>query len=470
MVSDSFEKAVVKEAQVRRTNALPLPQRTVRRRRWRLNHERRVLVMSLIGGLPGALVALILLWGGGYTAKVQWTLTALIFCFWVGFAFALRGRVVLPLQTLSNLLAALREGDFSIRARGADRDDALGEVLLEMNSLGALLQAQRLGALEATALLRTVMTEIDVAVFAFDKEERLLLVNKAGERLMAQPAERLMGRSAAQLNLAECLHGEDTVRTLQMNFPGGAGRWEMRRNSFRSRGEPHQLLVLSDLSRALREEEREAWQRLVRVLGHELNNSLAPIKSIAGSLESLLIRQPPPPDWHEDMLRGLSVITSRAAALSRFMSAYARLARLPQPRLKPVDVSVLIRRVVGLETRLNVTLTPGPELTIEADADQLEQLLINLLRNAVDAALETAGGVTLGWKKTSSNLEIWIEDEGPGLANTTNLFVPFFTTKPGGSGIGLALSRQIAEAHSGTLTLENRPTGHGCEARLRLPI
>jgi two-component system nitrogen regulation sensor histidine kinase NtrY len=256
------------------------------------------------------------------------------------------------------------------------------------------------------------------------------LVNRSGERLMARPAERLMRSSAAELNLAECLHGEETARTLQMTFPGGAGRWEMHRTSFRNRGELHQLLVLTDLSRALREEERQAWQRLVRVLGHELNNSLAPIKSIAGSLEQLLDRKPQPIDWHDDMQRGLSVISSRAAALSRFMSAYARLSGLPQPRFAPVDVCVLIRRVVGLETRLKITVMPGPEVMINADGDQLEQVLINLLRNAVDAALETNGGVRIGWKRRATELEILVEDDGLGLANTTNLFVPFFTTKP----------------------------------------
>lgn len=459
-----------KQTSQRRTNPQGTPRPTSTKRKRQLNHEQRVLLTALVGGLPGALVSLILLWSGDYTTKVEWTLSALIVGFWVGFAFALRGRVVLPLQTLSNLLAALREGDFSIRARGASRDNALGDVLLEVNALGEILQAQRLGALEASALLRTVMIEIDVAVFAFDREERLVLVNRAGERLMAQPVERLMGRSAAQLNLAECLHNEGNVRTLPMAFPGGTGRWEMHRNSFRSRGEPHQLLVLTDLSRALREEEREAWQRLVRVLGHELNNSLAPIKSIAGSLENLLVKEPRPADWHEDMQRGLSIISSRSAALGRFMSAYARLSRLPPPRFAPVDICVLVRRVVGLETRLDVTNTGGPELTIQADGDQLEQVLINLLRNAVDAALETEGGVRVGWKRNHVELEILIEDDGLGLASTANLFVPFFTTKPQGSGIGLALSRQITEAHGGTLTLENRRTGQGCDARLRLPL
>ncbi len=433
-------------------------------------HDRRILFMALAGGLPAVLVALILLWYGPYPARVQWTLTVAIVGFWFGFSHAVRERVVFPLQTLSNLLAALREGDFSIRARGAARDDPLGEAMLEVNFLGQILREQRLGALEATALLRTVMAEIEVAIFAFDSEQKLKLVNRAGERLLAQPAERLMGNRASDLGLADCLVCESTS-TLQMSFPGGAGKWEVHRSTFRERGAPHQLLVLSDLSRALREEERQAWQRLVRVLGHELNNSLAPIKSIAGSLESLVVREPRPPDWQEDMSRGLEVIAARAASLNRFMEAYSRLARLPLPRLQPLSVSALVKRVVSLETRSNVDLLSGPEITIRADGDQLEQLLINLVRNAVDASLETGGGVRVGWRRIpGAQIEVWIEDEGPGLSNTSNLFVPFFTTKPAGSGIGLVLGRQIAEAHGGTLTLENRLSGHGCEARLRLPI
>jgi nitrogen fixation/metabolism regulation signal transduction histidine kinase len=432
-------------------------------------HDRRILLMALASGFPAVLIALILLWNGDQPARVQWTLSVLIIGFWLGFSHALRERVVFPLQTLSNLLAALREGDFSIRARGAARDDPLGEAMLEVNFLGQILREQRLGALEATTLLRTVMAEIEVAIFAFDGDQKLKLVNRAGERLLAQPAERLIGRSATDLGLVDCLSGE-TTRTLQMSFPRGSGRWEVHRSTFREHGAPHQLLVLSDLSRALREEERQAWQRLVRVLGHELNNSLAPIKSIAGSLESLVVREPQPPDWKEDMSRGLGVIAARAASLNRFMEAYSRLARLPLPRLQPVSVSSLVNRVVSLETRMNVDVSSGPEITIRADGDQLEQLLINLVRNAVDASLETGGGVTVGWRRITGQIEVWIEDEGPGLSNTSNLFVPFFTTKPSGSGIGLVLSRQIAEAHGGTLTLENRTDGHGCEARLRLPI
>src|SRR6266849_5754719 len=437
-------------------------------RRW-LNHERRVFLYAMLAGLPGSAVALSMLWTGNYSSKTQWTLTVLIAAFWWGFAAAVRERVVVPLRTFSNLLAALQEGDFSVRARGANIDDALGEVMRQVNSMGGTLREQRLGALEATTLLRKVMEEIDVAIFAFDSEQKLRLVNRAGEKLLAKPAERLIGRSAGELDLAECLEGEP-ARILQMTFPSGPGRWGMRRSMFREHGLPMQLLVIGDLTRPLREEELQAWQRLVRVLGHELNNSLTPIKSIAGSLENLVTSETLPPDWQDDMRRGLAVISSRSESLSRFIGRYARLAKLPRPTLGPVDVAQWIRRVVGLETRLQVSVQPGPDLVIHGDTDQLEQLLINLLRNATDAALETGGGVRVGWRKNPSYIEVRVEDDGPGLSNTSNLFVPFFTTKPGGSGIGLVLSRQIAEAHGGTLTLENRRLGQGCEARLRLPI
>jgi nitrogen fixation/metabolism regulation signal transduction histidine kinase len=438
-------------------------------RKPRLVHEQRILIMALASAVPAVLTSLLILWLGDYTPKVQWTLTILIAGVWLSVCFALRERVISPLRTLANLLEAMREGDYSIRARGGKGDDAMGEVFQQVNAMSATLRAQRLGAMEATTLLRKVMEEIDVAVFAFDSEHRLRLVNRAGERLLNEPAERILGAEAAALDLAKYLEGEEQ-RTVQRTFPGGTARWGISRSLFREGGLPHQLLVVTDLTRPLREEELKAWQRLVRVLGHELNNSLAPIKSIAGSLESLLIRDPRPPDWEEDARRGLAVIASRSEALSRFMSSYARLAKLPQPTLAPVGVGDLVRRVAGLETRLAPVLLPGPEVTIQADADQLEQLLINVIRNAADASLETGGGVRVGWSLDNSHLVVSVRDDGPGLPNTANLFVPFFTTKRTGSGIGLVLSRQIAEAHGGTLTLQNSTDGPGCEALLTLPL
>jgi two-component system nitrogen regulation sensor histidine kinase NtrY len=443
----------------------------------RLRFDQRILLLALTAGLPAALVALVLLWTGDYTPKVQWTLTVFIVGVWTGCSFSVRHRVVLPLQTLSNLLAALRESDFSIRARGASGDDPLGAVMLEVNVLASTLHDQRLGALEAGALLRTVMVEIDVAVFTFDGSRSLRLVNRAGERLLGQPAEQLLGRTADELGLATCLAGA-SPRIEDVAFPGGAGRYEVRRTTFRQGGRPHQLLVLADVSRPLRDEERQAWQRLIRVIGHEINNSLAPIKSIAGSLESMLARDfagsdarfGSDPEAIDDMKRGLAIIAARSDSLSRFTTAYARLAKLPAPRLESVNVLALVRRIAAVETRLPIHVAGGPDAIIRADPDQLEQLLINLVHNASDAALQTGGSVTVGWKREGRSFELWIDDEGAGLTNASNLFVPFFTTKPGGSGIGLVLSRQIAEAHGGSLTLENRADRPGCRAFLRLPV
>jgi two-component system, NtrC family, nitrogen regulation sensor histidine kinase NtrY len=365
----------------------------------RIGFEWRIVLLALLAGLPGSATALWMLWTMEFAARTQWTLTVLILGAWLGLAFAVRERVVFPLQTLSNLLGALREGDFSVRGRAPRPDDALGEVMREVNTLGRTLREQRLGALEATTLLRTVMREIDVAIFAFDEHRRLRLVNRAGERLLAAAPERLLGETAEQLHLEDTLDGPAQL-TLQAAFPGGAGRFGVRRTRIRERGLPLELVVISDLTQALSEQELQAWQRLVRVLGHELNNSLTPIKSIAGSLVSILNREPLADDWRDDMRRGLSVITSRSESLSRFIGAYARLAKLPRPQRQPLDVGPSISRAASFETRLPVSIEPGPEMVVQADPDQLEQVLINLLRNAADASLtlrvrwRSAGGRT----------------------------------------------------------------------------
>jgi nitrogen fixation/metabolism regulation signal transduction histidine kinase len=435
----------------------------------RFSYEGRLTWLTLAAVVPAIVVALALLWFGDYSAKVQWTLTILIVGCFLVFVSSAREQTIRPLQTMSNLLAALREGDYSIRARGARGGNALGEVLLEINSLGETLRLQRLGAFEATALLRTIMSEIDVAVFTFDPKRRLRLVNRAGETLLGRPMDKLLGKTADELALNRCLEANED-EPLTLNFAGASGRWGVRRSTFREEGLPHELLVLTDLSRTLREEERRAWQRIVRVLGHEMNNSLAPIKSLAASLESLMRRNPLPPDWKDDASAGLHSIASRADSLSRFLQAYTRLTKLPPPQKQHVDLGELVQRVVDLEPRLNVKVMPGAKTVIRADGAQIEQALINLVHNAVDAALETHGEVSIGWREKEDAVEIFVQDEGPGIMNPANLFVPFFTTKPEGSGIGLPLSRQIAEAHGGSLALTNRKGGKGAEALLQLPL
>jgi nitrogen fixation/metabolism regulation signal transduction histidine kinase len=434
-----------------------------------LGLEQRVRLYALLAGLPASVAMLIVVWTSAMAPSTRWALTALLGSIWIGFGIASGGLVTFPLRTLSNVLAAIREGDYSIRARAARSDDSLGEVFRELNALVDSLHSQRLGAMEATALLQNVVDEIDVAVFSFDDFLRLRLANPAAERLLALPREHMLGASAAELGLADCLEG-DSPRIISKTFPEKVGRWELRLGVFRQDGLPHQLLVISDISRALRAEERQTWRRLIRVLGHELNNSLAPLKSVAESLRDLLSRGELPHDWRDDMTSGLNLIASRTEALSRFVDGYARLAKLPPPRPIPTDVASWIHRAAGLEQRVPVRVAEGPALSIQADSAQLDQLLINLVRNAADASLETSGSVNVGWHVEREVLEVFVADEGPGLSNPGNLFTPFFTTKPGGSGIGLVLSREIAEAHGGTLSLENRLPGPGVVALLRLPV
>jgi nitrogen fixation/metabolism regulation signal transduction histidine kinase len=454
------------------------------RKSQRAPFERRVTRFSMLLVLPGLVVSGIFIWLQPWVLESKLMLLGaeLLLCLLIG--VALHDHVIRPLQTLANVVGALREEDYSFRARLAVPNDALGELSLEVNMLADLLAQHRTGAVEAVALLQRVVEEVDVPIFAFDQTDRLRLMNPAGEKLLQQSSTELLGRTASELGLQSSLSCEN--QTLVPLHLQSDARWFVRRSAFRQKGVPHTLVVLSDVSRALREEERRAWQRLIRVMGHELNNSLTPIKSIAGSLKARLSAMSLDPEQRQDFERGLDIIEARAASLNRFLQAYRQLAQTPPPVLRPCSLSTLVRRVAAMETRINVAVVPGPDIALMADPDQLEQMLINLLRNAAEAVLETTDAaensngsknsfsesdppVVFTWKLTDKDVVLAIEDNGPGLMNPGNVFVPFYTTKPGGSGIGLLLSRQISEAHGGSLELANREGQRGCAVRVTLP-
>jgi len=513
-------------------------------KRQSISFEARLRVFCTVGalclvGLSAIVLALLHVTLGPMVATLGILLLILLLVFAAFIEEAIR-----PIQTLANVVAALREEDYSFRARGANREDSVGQLSLEINALADTLQSQRVGALEAVALLRRVIAEMDAPVLAFDQETRLRLLNPAAERVFSLLPARDLAKTATELELTSLLN-EPSEAAVQLELPRATSasprrsepnqpqRWMIRRSTFRQHGVPHTLVVLSDVSAALREEERLAWRRLIRVIGHEISNSLTPIKSIAGSLRSRILpagsrTAAPAPDpasippsngvLNRDLQRGLSVIENRAESLNRFVQAYRQLAQLPAPVLKRVPLVPLLERVVSLEIRLDVRILAAPDVDLLADQDQIEQLLINLVRNAVESALtcveeepeacplpapavilnaaQRSEGprvfstsedvavseercreaapcqpeVTLRATEDADLITIAIEDNGPGLANPENLFVPLYTTKKAGSGVGLALARQIVEAHGGDLSLRNKPNHTGCIAEVRIPI
>lgn len=419
-----------------------------------------------------ALIAMVVLtlgiWLGAAALELSpWFAGALLTAMTILIIWKLPARILTPLVSLASVLDAIRAGDYAQRLR-ADRTGIAGDLATTINLLSKTWSQRERSQRETDALLAKLMHEIDLAIFTFDQNHRLVLANPAARDLVGL---RLgPGVEARSLELDKFLT-QDFADPVKVVFPGGAGRFLVRRRPFRIEGRAHHLLVLTNAEAALGAERREAWQSLVRVLGHEINNSLSPIKSIAQTMAMTLAEERNvghDQNGSKEMVENLNLIASRADALGRFVAGYAALARLPNPQPRRIRLQEMARRIGDMETRMDVALT-GPDLSVLADPDQLEQALINLVRNAVDAASETNGDVAVRWQSAHSGVQIEVVDSGPGLPESENLFVPFFTTKPNGSGIGLLLTRRIAELHGGTLELVNRNDCSGALARLSLP-
>lgn len=369
------------------------------------------------------------------------------------------------LGTASNLIEAIRTRDFGHRARHAHPNEPLSHVLYELNRLADHLQHEHLHSVETTAFQTAILERTEIALLTFDDQGLLRSTNRAAERLFQIRSNTRV--TAHQLGIAEWFEGpfEKAV-----SVPGQPVEhsWEVRRGTFSRKGQRYVFFLASDSRRVRREHERSAWQRLIRVIGHEVNNTLTPIHSLAST--SLALVREDPLSSAANVAEGLALIEQRSQLLLRFISEYARLAKLPAPQFLRVRVHECMRVAVDLEQRGSVRLVPGPEVMIDADRAQLEQALVNLIRNAVEAMAETGGTCQVSWACEGHDVVITVLDEGTGVANVENLFVPFFSTKPNGSGIGLTLSRHIIESHGGELRIANRQGQRGCSVRIRLPL
>lgn len=377
-------------------------------------------------------------------------------------------RLVTTLGTVVDIVVAIREGDYSMRGRVRNGHDPLQSLIADVNLITDDLRNGRRKRTETSRFMSKTLVALHSAVFVIDDQQCLAFVNPAARRLIGAERAAIVGRTIGALGLAVPLAAADGA-ILTYRFPAAGGRWAVRRSAWYSEGREHTMVMLHDLSAALSEEERRAWQRLIRVLSHELNNSLTPIGSLADSLSTLLDSSDR--EAMDTELRiGLEVIGRRAHSLTRFLAGYGRLARLPPLQSKAFRLDQALLRFARLEQRMSVEVLGHSNVTIDGDEDQLGQAFINLIRNAVEATLDAGGAVRIDWRIEGDYVRVTIEDEGMGLPASDGIFVPFFTTKPNGSGIGLTLTRLIVEAHAGTVELTARHGARGAVAVIRLPL
>ena len=428
----------------------------------RLPLEWQLAGLAVAAGLP-ALGTILYTLTGKPVRDAALALLAISVASLLGGGWLIRSRLNRAHRQAEGLLLSLRDGDYALRAVPAR--GRFGAVLAALNALADDMAGIRRSGIESDALLGKLLAAVDLAILVFGPNRRLVGANAAAEGLLGLPIVRMLGMQAAALGIGEFLALDGNQR-VAMTLPGGVGPWDVRAAKFRRGGKPYDLLAVSDASRAMRAEERRTWRRLIRVLSHETGNSLGPIQATAEALQRRL-QEEITPELVATLGESLALIERRAKSLAGFIRRYAELARLPPPKLEPVELAPLMRRVTALETRMAIT-AEGPGITIKADPAQLEQALINLIRNAADAALEMAASADIAWMRKQDHVVIEITDAGPGLPSTDNLFVPFFTTKPGGNGIGLVLAREIIEAHGGTLSLADRVGRSGVTATILL--
>lgn len=399
------------------------------------------------------------------SALTRWIVSLACITWTVAAAFLVRRRFQYHLQALSSLVEAIRGQDYSLRASRSLEEGALGDLCLQINLLSDQLQASHRGEEEMRSLLTKVVAQINVAIVAYDSHNRIRMINPSAAQLLGGKAQEFIDQSLADTALSALNYSEQS-QLIDHDFPGGEGRWQVIWQQYRYRGQPGRLLFITDLQQVLSEEEARAWQRLIRVITHEINNSLTPISSITQTLLGDFAENVD----NRDLVTGLQLIGERADHLASFVREYASLARPPTPQRKLFSLDAMLQRLGQLFEEKGITVQTGDgETNIFADPAQIEQLLINLVRNGIEASSGESSAVTLSYSFEAEICKILVTDEGSGISNPSNLFVPFYSTKAKGSGIGLVLCRQIAEAHGGALSLKNRDDSKGAIATLSLP-
>ncbi|MFA6228861.1 MAG: ATP-binding protein [Rhodanobacter sp.] len=381
----------------------------------------------------------------------------------------LAARVMAPvsrlLRALEGAVASYRDGDFSFSI-AIDRRDELGELIRMHNALGQTLREQRQHLVQRELLLDTVVQNTPVALVLTDAVGRVAYANIASRHLFNA------GRSLSGLDFSELLAdapealrravegGEDALLSVEMD--GSEETFHLSQRAFRLQGRPHRLQLFRRMTRELSRQEVATWKRVIRVISHELNNSLAPISSLAHSGAELARRGDV-----ERLPNVFATIGERARHLHGFIAGYASFAKLPTPQSKPVAWGPFLE---GLALHCKYRMaTPVPERPGHFDAAQIEQVLINLIKNAHES-----GGsdeeVTLSLLETGRELRIEVADRGPGMSEAVlaQALLPFYSTKRSGTGLGLALAREISEAHGGRILLANREGG-GLRVSLLLP-
>ena len=414
----------------------------------KLSFELKLLLLALLASVPSTIGLIVFMLKAGVSVYLTAMIGIILFMVIAWCIATIVGKTSFLFRTLSNLLEAMTNGDYSLRGKKQYTDSALGNLVAQINLLSETLAKQKLEVEQHQLLLAKVIKHIDVAIIAMDEKEQITLANPAAEKLLTQ------NQSSGQTPDIEALKQ--------------SGKYNIVQDQFIENGKQNRLWFITDVRDLLRAEERKTWQNLIRVLSHEINNSLTPISSLSQTLQRLVNRSEDLSEEKPDIEDGLTLINERANSLKTFIDSYRNLSRLPEPKKQPTNIKLLLEKVINLFEQRTINLTCDNEIQFNLDPIQFEQLLINIIKNANEAMPSTQGQIDIGSTSNNDTLTLTIKDQGPGINNPQNLFVPFYTTKAKGSGTGLVLSRQIIEAHGGDLVLKNREDETGCEVVISL--